>query len=70
MSGASNLKFFGKIYGTQKDYWIAQGKVTLSEEKVTNPYQEDRGKGVNTYVYWVNDNLFNDWIQLPDCEPE
>jgi hypothetical protein len=25
MSGASSLKFFGKIYGSEKDYWIAQG---------------------------------------------
>ena len=25
MSGAAKLKFFGKIYGTQKDYWVAQG---------------------------------------------
>lgn len=23
LSGASSLKFFGKIYGTQKDYWVA-----------------------------------------------
>jgi len=25
MSGASPIKFFGKIFGTQKDYWIAKG---------------------------------------------
>ena len=25
MSGATSLKFFGKIFGTQKDYWVAQG---------------------------------------------
>lgn len=24
-SGASSLKFFGKIYGTQKDYWVVKG---------------------------------------------
>jgi hypothetical protein len=23
MSGAQNLKFFGKIFGSEKDYWIA-----------------------------------------------
>jgi len=37
---------------------------------VTNPRQEIRGKGVNSYVYWVTDSLFGDWIQLPDAEPE
>ena len=25
MSGAKTLKFFGKIFGRQQDYWIAQG---------------------------------------------
>lgn len=31
---------------------------------------EKRGQGVNTTVFWVTDNLLNDWIQLPDCRPE
>jgi len=33
MSGASSLKFFGKIFGTQKDYWIAQGILDFQEEE-------------------------------------
>ena len=28
-SGASSLKLFGKIYGTQKDYWIVQGTLNF-----------------------------------------
>jgi radial spoke head protein 4/6 len=70
MSGASNIKFFGKIYGTQRDYWIAQGKLDFNEEQTSNPMQEARGKGANVYVYWVTDNLFSDWVQLPDVQPE
>jgi len=31
---------------------------------------EPRSKGVNETVFWVTDNLLNDWIQLPDCRPE
>jgi len=31
---------------------------------------EKRGDGVNALVYWVTDNLLNDWIQLPDCKPD
>lgn len=31
---------------------------------------ETRGNGVNTHVYWVTNNLLNDWIQLPECKPE
>ena len=26
-SGASPIKFFGKIYGTEKDYWVAKGQL-------------------------------------------
>jgi len=25
LSGASQLRFWGKVYGTQKDYWVAEG---------------------------------------------
>lgn len=61
MSGASSLKFFGKIYGSEKDYWVAQGVLGFQEEK-PYPAQEMRGTGVNFYVYWVTDSLFSDWI--------
>ena len=70
MSGATTLKFFGKIYGTVKDYWIAQGVLPFQEEKPTNPAQELRGEGTNANVYWVTDNLLQDWIQLPEATPE
>jgi hypothetical protein len=25
LSGASQLRFWGKIYGVQRDYWVAEG---------------------------------------------
>ena len=25
---------------------------------------------MNACVYWVTDNILNDWIQLPECKPE
>jgi radial spoke head protein 4/6 len=25
LSGAQQLRFWGKVYGTQKDYWVAEG---------------------------------------------
>ena len=31
MSGATELKLFGKIFGTQKDYWILEGTLGFSE---------------------------------------
>ena len=62
MSGATSLKFFGMIYGTQKDYWVAYGSLNFNEEKPKSPQQEIRGKGANTYVYWVAESLFSDWF--------
>lgn len=34
LSGATSIKLFGKIFGTCKDYWIAQGVLAEAEEKV------------------------------------
>lgn len=61
MSGATKLKFFGKIFGTQKDYWIASGVLPFCEE-VLSPEYEKRGEGVNSKVFYVTDNLLADWI--------
>jgi len=70
MSGASSIKFFGKILCTNRDYWVAQGTLNVQEQKPSNPIQELRGKGVNETVFWVTHNLMNDWVQLPDAQPE
>jgi radial spoke head protein 4/6 len=70
MSGATSLKFFGKIFGIQADYWVAQGTLDFQEEKPSNRAQEKRGEGANSQVYWVTNNLLCDWIQLPESQPE
>ena len=70
MSGAKSLRFGGKIFGQQKDYWIAIGSLPQAEEDSKDASVEPRGKGVNELVFWVTDSLLNDWIQLPDCRPE
>lgn len=33
LSGASQLRFWGKIYGTQKDYWVVEGILDTQEEE-------------------------------------
>ena len=70
MSGAEALRFAGKIFGTCQDYWIAVGRLSLAEEDSKDATAEPRGKGVNETVFWVTDNLLNDWIQLPDACPQ
>ena len=70
MSGAEAIRFAGKIFGSSSDYWIAIGRLPQAEEDQKDANTEARGKGVNETVFWVTDNLLNDWIQLPDCKPE
>lgn len=62
MSGADSLRFAGKIFGTQSDYWVAIGRLNSAEEDSKDASVEARGKGVNEVVFWVTDNLLNDWI--------
>ena len=62
ISGAVEVRFFGKIFGTQKDYWIAQGVLDYEEEKNRIANMEKRGEGVNANIFWVTDNLLGDWI--------
>jgi hypothetical protein len=70
LSGASRLRFWGKILGIQRDYWVIEGVLDQAEEERAHWSHEKRGEGVNKMVYWVNDNLVEDWIQLPDATPE
>jgi hypothetical protein len=57
LSGADRLRLMGKIYGSQKDYWIACGMLSQSEEDESDVMVEKRGEGANSLVYWVTDNL-------------
>ena len=69
-SGATHLRFWGKFLGRQRDYFVIEGTLPYSEEAKAAEGAEARGKGVNSHVYWVTDDLLSDWIQLPDSEPK
>lgn len=43
MSGASRLRFCGKIFGTLKDYWVAAGELLPGEEFPNDINLEKRG---------------------------
>lgn len=43
MSGATNLRFLGKIYGTKKDYLIVDGVLATAEESNSDKMVEARG---------------------------
>ena len=55
MSGAEALRFAGKIFGTQKDYYICEvfEAKNLPEDTLAERGGESRGTGVNEYSYFV-----------------
>lgn len=46
-----------------------EGVLDSQEEEKDDRTMEKRGEGVNKLVYWVTDNILEDWIQLPDVKP-
>lgn len=65
------LRFFGKIYGINSDYYILQGILKNYPIKVTNPYVERRGnEGINRYTFWVSNSILEAWYELPDITHE
>ena len=69
-SGASELRFWGKIYGTKSDYYIAEGKGGTEIDTENMPEEfEAKGTGVNTLTYWATSDLLGEWVELPDILP-
>ena len=71
-TGASSVKFWGKIFGTQKDYYVVEvNKAQAGLEEPTLPEGcEARGEqGVNMYSYFVANAAQGPWVALPDLEP-
>jgi hypothetical protein len=64
---------WGKIYGTNKDYYVAEGeKDAPAAGEGQTEFAEARGNpnGVNKYMYWVTDSVTGKWIDLPDVTPD
>ncbi|CEM16903.1 unnamed protein product [Vitrella brassicaformis CCMP3155] len=67
--GLQSLRFWGKILGTERDYYVAEGQIEGIDESA-DPEVEARGTGVNTYTYWVTNNVLEPWVLLPDALPK
>ncbi|CAI2368131.1 unnamed protein product [Moneuplotes crassus] len=70
-SGSEKIRLWGKIYGTEKDYYIAEGFIpgTGEEDEDKPKGLEDRGTGVNDAVYWVTNDSLSEWTMLADASP-
>ena len=69
--GSGYVTFFGKILGSEKDYYIAQGVDV--EPQVEPNYDNDMEKrkedGINRDVFFVTNDLCENWVELPDVKP-
>ena len=68
------MRLWGKILGTKKDYYIAEGTYDGGQEAEEGQEKaadfEARGSGVNKYAYWATNSPLDAWIQLPDLTPK
>lgn len=64
-SGMTQLKLWGKIKGTEKDYFVVEGTLDAGEpaegEEVPAGF-ETRGTGVNKFVYFVCNGPLEEWV--------
>jgi hypothetical protein len=68
---AQNLRFWGKIRGTAKDYYIVQGVSNQGAgDDEEGSGREARGsEGVNQFAYWASNSPAGPFTVLPDLDP-
>lgn len=65
-SGATDLRFWGKIQGREGDYYIAEGAVDVDTDEESSA----EAGGPNKFTYWVASTSCGAWSQLPQVTPE
>lgn len=68
----AEARFFGKILGTQKDYYIIEAKPSSFAPEAVDQLtkKEVIGTGANAYVYYAANAPEDKWTRLPDVLPE
>ncbi|KAL9653657.1 hypothetical protein ABK040_009134 [Willaertia magna] len=77
----NSIRFFGKIYGTQKNYYVVETEQKKEEENEEENTKEDgkekeipkEEEGTNKYIYYVSNSVGGEaetWTKLPDVTPE
>ena len=65
------IRFFGKIFGQDSDYYIIQGLPKKFPMQNPPKHVESKGnEGINRYTFWVSDCLLENWRELPEITHE
>ena len=65
------IRFFGKIFGRNSDYYIMQGLPRNYPMKNPVEHVESKGnEGINRYTFWVSNAPLEIWHELPDITAE
>jgi hypothetical protein len=66
-----NVRLWGKIQGSEKDYFIAEGVYDKGEDDGVERAAdfETHGSGVNKNFYWACNSPLGFWEILPDISP-
>ena len=67
----SEIRFWGKIFGIQHDYYVIQAiKPSTNPLFVPPPSSEPQNVGINFFTYFVTNSLHPaHWIELPFINP-
>lgn len=74
-TNASQTRFFGKITGTQNDYYIVEATVEGGDDDAADGEEKEPGfdakgaTGVNQFTYFVSKDSMSSWTKLPDISP-
>eukprot|EP00931_Biecheleriopsis_adriatica_P088793 TRINITY_DN63027_c0_g1_i1.p1 TRINITY_DN63027_c0_g1~~TRINITY_DN63027_c0_g1_i1.p1 ORF type:complete len:438 (+),score=136.87 TRINITY_DN63027_c0_g1_i1:91-1404(+) len=69
-AGITKLRFWGKVLGTEADYYVAEAvREGGGEEEDADPDAEKSGEGANQFTYYVTNDLAGEWRRLPDIKP-
>jgi len=64
------LSFWGKIFCTNKNYFVAKGMHRVNVVDSCPANWEESGAGCNKLSFWVTNGLMEDWVELPVIGPE
>lgn len=67
---AKEIRFWGKILCSKKDYYVAEGITPSQYSDTLAPDCEPKGDGANTYTFWVTHDILGEWFELPLVTPQ